>query len=493
MTLPEVSRLEGLGAEAWRALGHRLRAVDFEAQKLGWYAAICERLIEPMQGPMRLYHLRKRDDAIACALRMFVLGDVLTREHTLSLLGDLALPRLLDAGLLTSGDDGVRSLFRLNINGPPYVLCDDLSAGGEAVMGAATTTADLVRAAIASTGFERVLDLGCGAGTAALFLAPTSKHVIATDINPRAIPLPRVNAMLNGFDNVEARVGDLFAPVAGETFDLVVSQPPFVPRPEGATSATYLYGGRRGDELALRLLRELPPVLAKGGRAVLLVDWPIVDDEPLQERLRHAVADDALSVLLMHAVEVNLDEWSSAHASMEERSLGPGFERRAMQLRAHFDSIGARTLCVTLSVIARTGEKGWTRTVDILPFSRALVTGDHVAALVATSELAAGSDERLLTARLRMPPGAELQERGGRFRVVFRDLLAPVELSQGAAMLTRAAHDFESVRKAIEAISAKLGGRDMTAQGLAGIRQALSLGVLQLEGEAPPSGSRGGP
>lgn len=61
---------------------------------------------------------------------------------------------------------------------------------------------------------------------------------MGTDINPRAITLARLNAAINGIRNVEFRLGDGFAPVAGETLDLIVSP----------TMATEVPHGRVGDE-----------------------------------------------------------------------------------------------------------------------------------------------------------------------------------------------------------------------------------------------------
>jgi release factor glutamine methyltransferase len=74
----------------------------------------------------------------------------------------------------------------------------------------------------------RVLDLGTGSGVGAVFAARAGAHVIATDTNPRAVHNARLNARLNGLsDRIEAREGDLFAPVAGERFDHVLFNPPF--------------------------------------------------------------------------------------------------------------------------------------------------------------------------------------------------------------------------------------------------------------------------
>jgi len=56
--------------------------------------------------------------------------------------------------------------------------------------------------------------------------------VVATDVNQRALAFTAINAALNGLDNVETRLGSLFEPVKGETFDLITCNAPYVVSPE---------------------------------------------------------------------------------------------------------------------------------------------------------------------------------------------------------------------------------------------------------------------
>jgi len=129
----------------------------------------------------------------------------------------------------------------------------------------------------------RTLDVGCGAGIQALLGADHSRTVVATDRNPRAVALTRLAAVLNDSE-VDARVGDLLEPVAGEQFDLVVSHPPFVIGP--AARYTYRDAGLAGDDVSRRLVQEIPAVLAPGGHAVLLVNWLHLDGEDGDDRIR---------------------------------------------------------------------------------------------------------------------------------------------------------------------------------------------------------------
>ena len=75
-----------------------------------------------------------------------------------------------------------------------------------------------------------ILDLGTGSGCIAITLArlrPRAR-VVATDVSQQALAVAQENAAQHGAHNLELRLGDWFEPVAGERFDLVVSNPPYV-------------------------------------------------------------------------------------------------------------------------------------------------------------------------------------------------------------------------------------------------------------------------
>lgn len=116
-----------------------------------------------------------------------------------------------------------------------------------------------------------VADVCCGSGLLAVTAALDGTVVTAIDVSRRALVTTRLNARLNGAD-VRALRGDLLAPCAGERFDVIVSNPPYVPTATNArpaVAARAWSGGRDGRLLLDRLCDEAPQHLRPGG--VLLV------------------------------------------------------------------------------------------------------------------------------------------------------------------------------------------------------------------------------
>jgi release factor glutamine methyltransferase len=119
-----------------------------------------------------------------------------------------------------------------------------------------------------------VLEIGAGLGLAAVLAARAGASVVATDVVPAAVDTIRANAALNGV-SVDARLGDCYAPVAGERFDLVCSNPPQMPTPPGRergdAAAAADNGGIDGWEILDRIIAGAPAHLRPGGRLVFTI------------------------------------------------------------------------------------------------------------------------------------------------------------------------------------------------------------------------------
>jgi methylase of polypeptide subunit release factors len=262
--------------------------------------------------------------ALAAVVRLWLLA-VPQRADVL----DAALPGIRTEGLLAlglvepAGTDTDTGAVRAKADLRPYSWSGDATAdtdgsGGadlwvasdlaahqqpgvlrhDHVLGIGQASTTLVRTTIRRP-VGRALDLGTGCGIQSFHLLHHAEHVTATDISARALAFTRFNMLLNAEalhidpaspeSRVSLRLGSLLEPVAGETFDLVVSNPPFVitPRSLGEAAAdqfTYRDGGLPGDDIVASLVRALPSVLAPDGTAQLLGNWEVAAGTPWSER-----------------------------------------------------------------------------------------------------------------------------------------------------------------------------------------------------------------
>jgi release factor glutamine methyltransferase len=139
-----------------------------------------------------------------------------------------------------------------------------------------------------------VLDVCTGSGALAVCAAAGGAgRVTAVDISRRAVLSARINAHLNGV-SVQARRSDLFAALAGERYDVIVSNPPYVPDPTDALPTRGRRrawdAGRDGRALLDRVIAEAPEHLRPGG-ALLVVQSDICGIDAT----RDAMADAGLT------------------------------------------------------------------------------------------------------------------------------------------------------------------------------------------------------
>jgi release factor glutamine methyltransferase len=173
-------------------------------------------------------------------------------------------------------------------------------------------------------GRTRVLDVCTGTGALAIAAAREGAEATAIDVSRRAIACVRANAALNRV-RVEPLRGDLFEPVRGRRFDLIVTNPPYVPGPTDRLPERGIerawYAGRTGRAILDRICAAAGPHLAPGG-AILIVHSSLNDEGETVRRLTEAGLE--ASVAARH--EGPLGPLFSAQADDLERRglLAPG-------------------------------------------------------------------------------------------------------------------------------------------------------------------------
>ena len=232
--------------------------------------------------------------ALETLVRLFLLQAPVPRAAA-----DRSLPGLVDRlageGLLTTSGGEVAA--RMDCR--PYAADDrdlwvvsDLTPGldgapvrvaSDHVLGISSASTSLAQLTVREP-VDRALDLGTGCGVQALHLAGHARTVVATDVNARALWTTRFNAALNDVA-VDVREGSLLEPVAGERFDLIATNPPFVISPATGERLVYRDSGLPGDGVVEHLVRSGPDHLTDGGWLQVLANWAVHRDQPWDERL----------------------------------------------------------------------------------------------------------------------------------------------------------------------------------------------------------------
>jgi methylase of polypeptide subunit release factors len=352
--------------------------------------------------------LGERDEGpLAALVRLFLLAQRVDGAELDAALPELGAAGAIGLGLVEADRDGrLRAALSLN----PVAVTDARSdrplhwwiisdlddqlrrrpARPDHVMGVGGATRSLISQAPPADA-ARCLDLGTGCGIVAMHLALRGE-VVATDISERALTMARANARLGGVEHrIDFRLGDLFAPVAGERFDLVLSNPPFVITPRGDGDAPvyeYRDGGMAGDGLAERVVSEAPAHLAENGTLLCLANWESPWGSNGLERVREWIEAAAGSAGALDAWVIERDRVDPAqYAETWARDGGarPGTDEFERLMGSWLDDFAARRItAIGLGAIRAR------RCASAGAAERALVEVDRAAGAYAAQDLGGG-------------------------------------------------------------------------------------------------------
>lgn len=306
-------------------------------------------------------------DPLAVLTLLWPLQRAVSRADIERALPDL-LPALAATELVECDGDTVRALVDLrpydSDDGAAGWIVSDLSPGldGERspirpdfVLGVSPASTTLAQLAIREP-VGRALDLGTGCAVQSLHLSRHAEEVVATDVNPRALELADLTCRLNEV-SVDLRPGSLYEPVAGERFDLIITNPPYVmapPSPQGER-LTYREGALAGDGLMAEVVRGGADHLTEGGVLQVLGNWAHVAGEDWQDRLADWIRPGGCDALVVQ--RERLDVYTYVEIWLADAGLlgTPDYARRYAEWVDYFSALGIEAVGMGWIWLHRTG------------------------------------------------------------------------------------------------------------------------------------------
>ena len=317
-----------------------------------------------------LERLARDYSAAATLIRLFFLETAEPEQHVARVLARRGCADLVALGMLRRRSGKLQARVRIDAVGGQYFVADRRFQGadraalrlpnGDAVYPASSDSL-MLRDAVVVPGARHLLDLCTGSGIQALQLAGSTERVVAVDVNPRAAAAADFNARLNGVENVDVRVGDLYAPVRGERFDVIIANPPFVASPY-ANAPSYHSGGPRGDRILHRIIAGLGRHLREGGRAFAITHLALRGGEDVQSVASKWFRDfpgRALVLVVETGTPVDL---AAAQALF---ALGRGLQAYAAEVRRWVEYLRRRRI-ERVSVLLIAAERGVQRSVEVV-------------------------------------------------------------------------------------------------------------------------------
>jgi methylase of polypeptide subunit release factors len=457
--------------------------------------------------PVHLLRLRT-GTPLELVVKLFFLGLPVSRHELDGALEPaVTVDELQQLGLLEAGESPLLATVRLVphaellLAGNRYP--DEDPEGTPADYVATVTAPSAILASLTvREPVRRTLDIGTGSGVQALWAARHSDHVVAVDVNPRALNLAEFNARLNGIANIEFREGSFFGPVADERFDLIVCNAPYVVSPD--TRYVYRDGGLASDALCEQLVRESATHLEEGAFAHLLISWVLVEED-WSARPRSWIEGKGCDCWLLLGAQRD----PVTHAALWNEELNRDPSRFAETLDRWVDylnALGADAVLEGAAIIRRRPRgRNWFR-ADRIPPGRPSPAAEHVRRVFRSqsylSELA--DDETMLDDTLclveQVQVEQELRCQSGGYVVESMTMVLDEGLGFRAAMDQRTAtlvpllDGTRPLRESIEAAARVQALRDddldaFTRGALAVVREMLELGfVVRADGPtAAPS------
>jgi methylase of polypeptide subunit release factors len=365
-------------------------------------------------------------------VRLFVLAQPVSEAQARKALGAMDCAALEKIGLFVPAEGGFRSTICL-MPSEGLVLARDFwpdyspdATPHDFVLGVGPASRDVAYMTVRQP-VGRALDLGTGMGIQALLAAPHAGEVIGTDTNPRALNFALLNANLNGMTNVAFRGGNMFEPVDGEMFDLVVSNPPFVISP--SSDYEYRDSGMPGDEISRGVIQGAAARLNDGGFATVLFNWYHSEREGWRDRPEAWLRELGCDAWLACSGTTDYVTYAAAWLRTEEHGGPERYRRLLREWLGYYEGLGGRWISTGVMILRRrhAGTR-WFRADKTPPRRRDESCSGQILRVFAAEDLLSGirDDSELLAVTFSLTPDHELRHtlaaEQGKWRVQHAEL-----------------------------------------------------------------------
>ena len=299
-------------------------------------------------------------DANAVYIRLFIDGERLPAALVRQLLGDDAYQACLNLTLLKPASDDdtelvasvlvspIRGLWLVSDRVPLPAELEQILPQDFVYSAINELTGQFLDAIAAAPGAD-VLELCAGTGVAALLAVKCgAATAVAADITSRCVHFARFNVLLNGMeDRVRVVESDCWSGLSGETFDLIVAHPPYVPAL--AHKFDFRDGGGDGESVSSTIVAGIPAHLRRGGRSVIRAAFSDRKGMPIAQRIRSLLGATADEYDL---VQLETLQYEPMDAYKTVTKGGAGFVDLELWLR-HFAAIGIERFAVCIVELRR--------------------------------------------------------------------------------------------------------------------------------------------
>lgn len=255
------------------------------------------------------------------------------------------------------------------------------------------------------------LDMGTGNAVQALAATGHSDHVIATDLNLRAINYAKFAAALNGLHNIECLAGDGFAPVAGRKFDLIVFNPPFFIGP--AQHHVFCDNPMDLDQFCRRFVKEAPAYLEEGGYFQVICEWAQVRGQAWHERVSEWVDGTGCDAWIVKAHTEDPADYAqhqlSATVDSPDQDLN-SYTESYNDYMGYYRERNVEAIHGGIIAMRRRSGQNW-RVIDEFSELPKDAFGESVLATFSAQDFlrARPADDQLLSKKLTLSPACRLQ------------------------------------------------------------------------------------